>query len=115
MREQDDLFNRFAGGAVVRSLPCSITVNTRLTTSFSTHHHLNLAILDKYREVDWFFAVYEGIELQRIYRMKPDQLAFYFDAWDKKYRSNEQAINNPKIPLKFVEQNGNLVYERPTT
>ena len=47
------------------------TVNARLTSSFSTHHHLNLAILTKYRKVDWFFAVYEGIELQRIYYMKP--------------------------------------------
>jgi hypothetical protein len=89
------------------------TVNSRLTTSFSTHHHLNLAILAKYRKVDWFFAIYEGIELQRIYRMSPEQLTFYFDAWDRKYRSNEQAINNPKIPLKFVEQNGKLVYEKP--
>jgi len=89
------------------------TVNARLTSSFSTHHHLNLAILTKYRKVDWFFAVYEGIELQRIYYMKPKQLAFYFDAWDVKYRSNELAINNPKIPLKFVQQTGHLVYERP--
>ena len=89
------------------------TVNASLTASFSTHHHLNLAILAKYRKVDWFFAVYEGIELQRIYYMRPKQLAVYFDAWEKKYRSNEQAINNPKIPLKFVQQSGRLVYERP--
>src|SRR5258707_13744299 len=82
------------------------TVNARLTSSFSTHHHLNLAILAKYRKVDWFFAVYEGIELQQIYYMKPKQLASYFDASDVKYRSNERAINNPKIPLKFVPQNG---------
>ena len=89
------------------------TVNARLTTSFSTHHHLNLGILAKYRKVDWFFAIYEGIELQRIYRMGPKQLSLYFDAWESKYRSNEQAINNPKIPLKFVELNGNLVYQKP--
>src|SRR5215210_588482 len=43
------------------------TVNVLLTRSFSTHHHLNATILAKYRSVDWFFAVYEGIELKAIY------------------------------------------------
>lgn len=48
------------------------SVNTRLTKNFSTHHHMNLTIIAKYRKVDWFFAVYEGIELKAIseYRTK---------------------------------------------
>jgi len=89
------------------------TVNTLLTTSFSTHHHLNSAILKKYRKVDWYFAVYEGIELKKIYRMSPDKLKPYFDKWEAKYRATNQAINNPKIPVKFVEENGTLVYTAP--
>ena len=48
------------------------SVNTLLTQSFSTHHHMNPVILAKYRKVVWFFAVYQGIELQAIYRMTPD-------------------------------------------
>lgn len=36
------------------------TVNIRLTSSFSTHHHMNPAIIAKYRKVNWIFAVYEG-------------------------------------------------------
>src|SRR4051794_24714734 len=34
------------------------SVNTDLTKSFSTHHHINPTILAKYRKVDWIFAVY---------------------------------------------------------
>ena len=40
------------------------SVNIRLTKSFSTHHHMNPNIIEKYRQVDWIFAVYEGIEIQ---------------------------------------------------
>lgn len=45
------------------------SVNTLLTTSFSTHHHMNPTIIAKYRRVDWIFAVYQGIELQAIYKL----------------------------------------------
>src|SRR2546421_12049851 len=48
------------------------TVNTRKTTYVSTHHHLNLVILDKYRKVAaWYFSVYQGIKLRTIYRVEP--------------------------------------------
>ena len=54
------------------------SVNTLLTQSFSTHHHMNPVILAKYRKVVWIFAVYQGIELQAIYRMTPERLEPYF-------------------------------------
>ena len=38
------------------------SVNTQLTKSFSTNHHLNPKIIEKYRKVDWVFAVYDDIE-----------------------------------------------------
>jgi hypothetical protein len=34
------------------------SVNIALTKSFSTHHHINPRIIEKYRQVDWIFAVY---------------------------------------------------------
>ncbi|MEZ4951892.1 MAG: helix-turn-helix domain-containing protein, partial [Saprospiraceae bacterium] len=43
------------------------SVNISLTKSFSTHHHMNPVIIDKYRKVDWIFAVYRGIEILEIY------------------------------------------------
>ena len=87
------------------------SVNTLLTQSFSTHHHMNPVILGKYRKVVWFFAVYLGIELQTIYRMTPDRLEPYFTKWEQKWHADGgKDINNPKIPVKFMKQNGELFY-----
>lgn len=86
------------------------SVNIWLTTSFSTNHHINIPIINKYRDVAWVFAVYEGIEMRRAYFMTPDQLEPYFSAWEEKWLENEKDINNPKIPLKFVMEEGELVY-----
>ena len=86
------------------------SVNTLLTRSFSTHHHMNPTIIGKYRKVQWVFAIYKGIELQAIYRMTPDQIEPYFSAWERKWHeSGGKDINNPKIPLKFVIENGTLI------
>jgi len=90
------------------------SVNVLLTQSFSTHHHLNPTILAKYRQVDWIFAIYEAIELKTIYLMTPKNLEPYFDAWEKKwYESGHKDINNPKIPCKFVIENGELIFGQP--
>jgi hypothetical protein len=90
------------------------SVNTLLTQSFSTHHHMNPTIITKYRQVDWVFAVYEGIELQAIYRMTPAGLEPYFTKWETKWHeSGRRDINNPKIPVKFVIERGELVYQKP--
>jgi hypothetical protein len=87
------------------------SVNTLLTKSFSTHHHMNPTIVAKYRKVDWIFAVYEGIELQAIYRLKPEQLEPYFSKWEEKWHTDGgKDINNPKIPVKFVIERGILFY-----
>jgi hypothetical protein len=88
------------------------SVNVRLTRGFSTHHHMNPIIIAKYRKVDWFFAIYTGIELKSIYRLTPADLEPYFSAWEKKWHdSGGKDINNPKIPLKFVVEKGELYYK----
>jgi hypothetical protein len=90
------------------------SVNTLLTQSFSTHHHMNPTILAKYRQVDWIFAIYEGIELQSIYLMKPVGLEPYFSRWEQKWHSSGgKDINNPKIPVKFVIERGAVLYRKP--
>jgi len=89
------------------------SVNTDLTKSFSTHHHINPTIIAKYRAVDWVFAVYRGIELQSIYLMTPAMLEPYFKIWELKWHLNRKDINNPKIPLKYVVANGKLLYGQP--
>jgi hypothetical protein len=88
------------------------SVNIRLTKSFSTHHHMNPTIIAKYRMVPWIFAVYEGIEIKSIYILTPSELEVYYQRWEAKWHADGgRDINNPKISLKFVEENGTLIYE----
>jgi transcriptional regulator with XRE-family HTH domain len=87
------------------------SVNILLTKSFSTHHHMNPSILKKYRQVSWIFAIYESIELRAIYRIKPNQLEIFFSRWEHKWHTDGgKDINNPKIPIKFVIENGEKIY-----
>lgn len=87
------------------------SVNIALTRSFSTHHHLNPTIIAKYRKVGWYFAVYRGIELQAIYYLEPADLEHLFGIWETKWHHDGgKDINNPKIPLKYVETHGERVW-----
>jgi hypothetical protein len=88
------------------------SVNIELTRSFSTHHHMNPTIIAKYRQVDWIFAIYSHIEIRTIYRLKPLDLEPFYRKWEEKwYSSGGKDINNPKIPVRYVEQHGELLYQ----
>ncbi len=88
------------------------SVNVLLTKSFSTHHHMNPTIIAKYRKVGWYFATYKGIELQAVYFMEPTKLEPFFQKWERKWHDDKgKDINNPKIPLSFVEKTGTQVYK----
>jgi hypothetical protein len=87
------------------------SVNIELQRQITTHHHLNPAILKKYREVDWIIAVYKNIELISIYSMTPQQLEPLFSKWENKWHADGgKDINNPKIPLDFIMKNGTLLF-----
>ncbi len=88
------------------------SLNSDLVKGFSTHHHMNPTIIAKYRKVNWIFAIYEGIELVEIYEMTPKNLEPYYKKWEDKWVADgNKDINNPKIPLKFVRENGKLIYK----
>jgi hypothetical protein len=64
---------------------------------------MNPTIIAKYRQVDWVFAVYRGIELVSIYRLTPTDLEPFYQRWEAKWHAEGgKDINNPKIPLSFV-------------
>lgn len=87
------------------------SLNLRLTKNFSTNHHLNPAIIAKYRQVDWIFAVYNGIEIIEIYKLTPHDLEPYYKKWEDKWHSSGgKDINNPKISLKYVKEVGQVIY-----
>lgn len=88
------------------------TVNRLLNKNagITTHHHLNKDILRKYRAVTaWYIAIYEGVLLKEIYKLSPLELEILFEAWEKKIEAQGAALNNPKIPMRFVRR-GERVY-----
>lgn len=88
------------------------SVNIKLTASFSTHHHMNPVIIEKYRQVNWLFAIYEGIELQSIYLLTAPDLEPYFSGWESRWHeSGGKDINNPKIPVKYVIEHGKAIFQ----
>ncbi len=89
------------------------TVNLGLGANrgVTTHHHLNLTILAKYRTVTWYISTYEHIRLTAIYRLTPEELAPIFDGWQERLeRTDNTPINNPKIPIRFVYDHGTKVW-----
>ncbi|MDD1966720.1 hypothetical protein NPS29_15415 [Pseudomonas putida] len=87
------------------------SANSELVVSFSTHHHMNPTIIDKYRKVPWIFAVYKHIAIQAIYILMPDRLEYYFSKWENKWHDEGgKDINNPKIPIPYVIEHGELLY-----
>ena len=104
-REGNDARDQSGGEYELKS------VNTRLTQSFSTHHHMNPKIIAKYRKVDWIFAVYEGIELREIFLLKPENMEPFYAKWEAKWHDDgSKDINNPKVPLTYVRANGKKVF-----
>lgn len=91
----------------------SINISTS-ASGFSTNHHINQAIIDKYRKVPWSFAVYRDLNLEEIWILTPDQLEIMYQKWEKKLQTGN-TINNPKIPLSYVRENGVKVYPISTT
>ena len=89
------------------------SVNILKTRSFSTHHHMNPVIIKKYRKVDWIFAVYEGIELIEIYILTPSLMEPFYTKWEAKWHADDgKDINNPKVPLTYVRENGIKLYPK---
>jgi hypothetical protein len=89
------------------------SVNLNLTGSFSTHHHMNPVIIRKYRKVDWIFGIYQNIELRSVYLLTPEDMEFYYARWEEKWHQTGKDINNPKIPVAYVQRVGTLVWGSP--
>ena len=89
------------------------SVNIEKTTSVSTHHHLNLKILSKYRLVPWSFAAYKGTDLQYIYAISPIELEEeYFTPWENRITTDNKELNNPKINLDYIIKHGTKIFSK---
>lgn len=86
----------------------SINLETS-ASGFSTNHHTTYDIIAKYRQVPWSFAIYYGIQLSEIYIMTPRMLEPIYQHWEEQLRTRPH-LNNPKIPVSYVRDNGIQVY-----
>lgn len=92
------------------------SVNIELTKGFSTHHHMNPAIISKYRQVPWLFAIYRHIALESVYRIDQGGMEHWYGKWEHKWHDDGgKDINNPKIPVTYVTEHGRLLYGTPPT
>lgn len=86
-------------------------IKTTSGTAFSTNHHINIDIINKYRKAQWLFGVFDGSFLKELYQLSPENLEFYFSRWEYKCREIN-SINNPKISLSIVLRFGSLIYRK---
>lgn len=106
-REGNDAKDKLGNEYELKSL------NANLVKGFSTHHHMNPVIIEKYPKVDWVFAIYKGIEIQEVYLLKPADIEPHYTKWENKWHADGgKDINNPNIPMKYVREVGRLVYEK---
>lgn len=110
-REGNDAFDDEGNEYELKTLNVSLGRSRGVTT----HHHLNLTILEKYRAVRaWYISLYDGIVLQEIYRITPEQLEPVFAQWEAKIVHENRELNNPKIPIRVIRGLGDRVYPAPT-
>lgn len=111
-REGNDAIDNYGNEYELKTLNISLGKNRGITT----HHHLNLGILAKYRSVHaWYIALYDGIILNEIYRLTPQELEPIFMGWERRLIANGNLpLNNPKIPISFVRATGSRVYPGQT-
>lgn len=78
-------------------------------SGWSTNHHVTKTTLQGYKQRRWVFATYRGIILYEAYLMLPEQLKPLFAQWERVLKTKNH-INNPKIGLRFVRENGRVMY-----
>lgn len=88
----------------------SINIATGIS-GISTNHHLNGSIINKYRTIPWAVSIYNNDELLEIYIIGEGHLEPLFEEWERKLETR-QSLNNPKISLNYVKQNGICVYNQ---
>ena len=100
------------------------TMNAELVSTFSTHHHMNLEIIEKYKQVPWVFGIYRNIDLVSLYHVPANGLEEKFTEWKQKIEEkkteqekkgnkpdmNSISLNNPKVNASTVEKVGTLIH-----
>lgn len=86
----------------------------------TTEHTLTVMNIRRYRNAFlWIVAVFDQSSPEAIFEIEPARLEPYFSTWERRIREQTAAstgahapphLNNPKIPLTFIQQNGIRVW-----
>ena len=90
----------------------SINIATGIS-GISTNHHLNHDILAKYKTIPWSISIYNNAQLLQIYVIGAEQLQPFIADCERKLET-KTSLNNPKISLRYVKDNGILIYDHET-
>lgn len=82
---------------------------SRNVKGFSTNHHLHSGTIARYRSRRFVFATYEGITLQEAYLVQTAAMEPVFAKWMSMLGKRDH-LNNPKIPLDYVREVGEIMY-----
>ncbi|MCM3920649.1 hypothetical protein ND748_03020 [Frankia sp. AiPs1] len=92
----------------------------KTSLGITTEHTLTIENIERYRRVHlWIVAVFDQAAPESIYEIAPSRLETFFGEWERKIRdqisrgvegSAPPHLNNPKIPLKFVINNGVCIW-----
>lgn len=90
----------------------------KTSLSITTEHTLTQTNIDRYRATFlWIVAVFDQSRPEVIYEIPPAKLERYFAAWEAKLAAQGQPVggapnhmNNPKIPLKWIQTHGVQVW-----
>jgi hypothetical protein len=114
---EDDVGRRYEIKTVAR---IDARGNRKKNLSITTEHTLTVENLTRYRNVYlWIIAVFDQAQPEAIYEIPPASLERYFADWQTKLIRQESLraeggapvhLNNPKIPLGFIEKHGTRVW-----
>ncbi len=108
-RQGPDAHDRTGGVYEIKTTDVS-----RTNKGFSTNHHLTVRTLAGYRSCRWVFATYESITLMEARLLEPEELEPVFLKWEQRLNampnSSGNHLNNPKIPLDYVQNMGRTMY-----
>jgi len=58
----------------------------------------------------WYFGIYEHSDLWEIWKVLPSALEDLFQYWEYQIDQKGKEPNNPKIPLWYIQEGGELIY-----
>jgi hypothetical protein len=86
--------------------PRQFRTTKKTSLGVSTEHSLRQTSVDRYRKThEWLIGVFRGHEIIEVWQVDSRRLEPFYQMWEAKLEK-VGVLNNPKIPLRFIQQVG---------